>query len=887
MARRSQNGNTREPIGAAPPSNGPAMADLATQSGPDMPPSAEPAGDETTEAPVPLPPPQPIAHGNGSASPMPDGPSTAIGLDGHAAPGEIVEQDGMPPAPETLGVDFRCHIDQVSDTQVEGWIAQPDQPGHRHIVVLREGERILARAIASRFRDDLVSAGLGDGCHAFVLPLPPALLDGEEHLLQVFEQETGFVLNPEPIRWRYARPGGHTAFGGMADRLGAARLFDMRQQPAREAESGLMRAWSGVDDARAAVAEARYLAGSRGRTARPARVQTRLLFDVSDLIYYIGHHANLTGIQRVQSSIVLAMLGNELFPQDGLIFLSFNAQTRGWVSIPTGFLFTLLEDLFLPESQRLVTFPAEEARYGMLPGAREFTGAGVLDDGSASVLCLLGAAWVHHDYLHRVLALKRQFGTRFVMTVHDLIPIYAPETCDQDTVRVFEEFMRRAMRHADHILAVSEHTAADIRRYTASLAIPTPPITVTRNGSSFAEFLPQLELEGELRPEDLPDRFVLFVATIEGRKNHDLVLRIWHRMVAEGDDPPHLVCVGRLGWRSSAFISALVETDYLDGRIHLLRDISDTDLQNLYRSCVFTVCPSFYEGWGLPVGESLAMGKVCVSSDRASIPQVAGEFGSYIDIDDFEGSLAAIREMIGDTAKRKRLEAKIRRGYKPVTWRSVADRVIEACREAAQAKWQEPYPYTAIPYSSEISFARLDRTVEGTGEIVLSRIAAARRGLFLGEALDDRAFLRGEEARTVGNWAYPEDWGTWACHSGGEIVLALPHNESAYYYVFVRLRVSGPVVEKPIRISANGDVVWEGSIAAHPRDVVLRVRRKLTGAAGGWRLRLRSQIELNPELRAEIAAQDSRVPTVGFERLIVVPENDLKTRLDIVYTLLL
>ena len=77
-------------------------------------------------------------------------------------------------------------------------------------------------------------------------------------------------------------------------------------------------------------------------------------------------------------------------------------------------------------------------------------------------------------------------------TVHDLIPIYAPETCDQDTARVFEEFMRRAMRHADHILAVSEHTAADVRRYAASLGVPTPSITVTRNGSSFAEFLPKL-----------------------------------------------------------------------------------------------------------------------------------------------------------------------------------------------------------------------------------------------------------------------------------------------------------------------------------------------------------------------------------------------------------
>ena len=141
---------------------------------------------------------------------------------------------------------------------------------------------------------------------------------------------------------------------------------------------------------------------------------------------------------------------------------------------------------------------------------RAFDGTGVLDDGHPSVLCLLGAAWVHQDYLHRVLALKRRFGTKFVMMVHDLIPIYARETCDQDTARVFEEFMRRALRHADHILSVSENTARDVRRYARSLTIPEPPITVTRNGSSFAEFLPKgMPLAGETDLPALPERFVL------------------------------------------------------------------------------------------------------------------------------------------------------------------------------------------------------------------------------------------------------------------------------------------------------------------------------------------------------------------------------------------
>ena len=131
-----------------------------------------------------------------------------------------------------------------------------------------------------------------------------------------------------------------------------------------------------------------------------------MLFDISDLVYYIGHHPNLTGIQRVQSSIVLSMMIEEVLPQTSVIFLCFNARIRRWTAIPTGFLISLLEDLFLPERERLISFPADEARDGQLPGAREFDGVGVLDDGNPSVLCLLGAAWVQRDYFHRILFLS-------------------------------------------------------------------------------------------------------------------------------------------------------------------------------------------------------------------------------------------------------------------------------------------------------------------------------------------------------------------------------------------------------------------------------------------------------------------------------------------------
>jgi glycosyltransferase involved in cell wall biosynthesis len=786
---------------------------------------------------------------------------------GTVVPGSPITLD--PPA-DARQATLRWYLDEITDTGVAGWILDKNDPTRSCAVMLKEGGRTLARTTAARFRADLLSAGIGNGCHAFTLEMPRSLLDGAEHWLDVVEEETGLSLSDKPLRWR--------------SEWGTARSAQIAAAP-RHAGAG-----GGVSELVAPLVpppRRPALSGKPG-TRPAARVNTHLLFDISDLIYFLGHYPNLTGIQRVQSSIVLSVVQGAVADPSAVVFLSFNTRIRRWTAIPTGFLVNLLQDLFLPPAQRLISFSAEEARYGQLPGAREFDGVGVLDDGTPSVLCLLGAAWMQSDYFNRILSFKRRFGTRFVMMVHDLVSIYARETCDQGTARVFEEFLRRALRHVDHYLCVSENTARDLRRYIASLALPSPSITVSRNGSSFDEFLPAPSTLSRTDVENLPDRFVLFVATIEGRKNHQLMLDIWRRMVAQGDDPPHLVCVGRVGWRSERFVADLVESDYLDGKVVLLQEISDAQLKWLYDHALFTVCPSLYEGWGLPVGESLAAGKVCVLSDRASLPEVAGDFGVYIDIDDREQSWRVVRDLIVDDALRQGLEARIRAEYRPITWRQVATAVVGACEAAAIAPWLAPYPYEAVPYGTEISFARLSREADATfGDGLLNRIMDARRGHFLPEPLQELSFLRGEDARAGGLWAEPEAWGTWLCQAGGDLVLALAANESVFYYVFLRLRASGPAANLPVRLLANGEPAWQGRVGDRPRDMMVRVRRRAASAASGWQLKLRAETELSAEARNEIAAVDGRMPSIGFERLVVVPESDLKTRLELLTNLLL
>jgi hypothetical protein len=97
---------------------------------------------------------------------------------------------------------FEWCIDSVTNAGIEGWLMVRDDPTQHCVVVLREGGRVLARAVASLFRRDLLAAGVGDGCYGFNLQMPLSMLDGEEHLLEVIEIHSGSVVAQKPFRWR-------------------------------------------------------------------------------------------------------------------------------------------------------------------------------------------------------------------------------------------------------------------------------------------------------------------------------------------------------------------------------------------------------------------------------------------------------------------------------------------------------------------------------------------------------------------------------------------------------------------------------------------------------------------------------------------------------------
>ena len=777
---------------------------------------------------------------------------------------------------------IRCFVDAISDDQISGWIAFDGEPVRHGIVSIVELGQPIARTVASTFREDLFEAGIGDGCHAFFLPMPASYTDGEQHTIRLFEETSQTYLTEEPILWR------SDAGTNLPQTLGKSREIMVASA------SGAPVAEFLLPDAVAVPASGPGPLVTFDGTVSPARGVTtaakpkldakfHLLFDITDLIAYISHHPNLSGIQRVQSSIVIALIKEHLTNDIDISFISYDGENRHWMIVPNGFLVSWLCDLLLPEADRLVDVPKDLAKHGRVPGAKIFDPASKLSRDIPSALCLLGAGWVYSDYFSRILPFKRTFGTKFLSIVYDLIPIYAKDTADAATAAAFNGFFRRALRHVDHFLSISECTASDLRRYAASFGLPAPSISVTRLGSTFDEFIGPSDLTRERLDDDFPKRFVLFVSTIEGRKNHKFLLDLWKRMIERGEDPPTLVCVGRIGWKSHAFIKALVESDYLDGKIVILQDVDDIKLKLLYQESLFTIYPSTYEGWGLPIGEALAAGKICVCGNQSSLPEAGGDFGTYIDLNDVEGTLQTLSRLIHDDDYRMKLEAHIAENYVPITWHSIAGVVLDAFKTACTVAWPEPYPYPLVPFGAEVSLGAIGND-DGNevGDALFRSVLDVRKSYFSSKNLREESFLIGEDLRFSGNWSAPEPWGTWLGYSKkAEFAFALPPCDSEYYDIFMRVRFSGPMLGTRFRFTSRRKVLLNAMVKPGSFNVIARIDRPKDTCDKVWRTKISIETDIAPDVLDQLKKLDQRLPVLGLERLMVVPEDDVRTKIDL------
>lgn len=606
----------------------------------------------------------------------------------------------------------------------------------------------------------------------------------------------------------------------------------------------------------------------------------QVYFDVSDLVYYIGHHDNLTGIQRVQACVLLGLI--EAAPEQARGYISFDNRTRDFIALDPDYFEALLRDLSLPAASRTVEFDPLEARVGILPESSPLSSKLVAAPKQRTFIYLLGAAWVNRDYFHRILDLKRSYGAQFCMTIHDLIPIYARETCDQGTAIVFEEFLRRSFQFTDCFYTVSEYTAYDLIRFAKSIGIDNVPVSVVENGHTLDS-----GLGGERHPslqgvaaQVGRSPFVLFVSTVEGRKNHSFIFDVWAELARTMPTIPTLVCVGRFGWRAEQFLEKMLVTGNLSNRIKVLSDISDTELEALYDNCLFTVYPSAYEGWGLPVGESLSRGKLCVVSDRSSLPEVAGSHGIYIDPDDVADAAQKVRRLVEDEAYRSGLEKRLREDFVPRTWDVVATELLTKLSELP-SRTARPFPLLTL--GTEYKSSQLpSRNVSSLGVDMLRAITDSRRGPLTNQICRDEDFLAAQAMRCGNDWYEPEDWGTWSRFPGvRKLFYVRPASGVAEVVVYEKIRVVPALVGQVLRVAVNGGAQQEFRLDSE-RMTIRTICPLELDSEGIAEIDLRYGLgRISSEQIADLDAIDRRRLGLGFESTYILDQSDLAARLQL------
>ncbi|MCK4315860.1 MAG: glycosyltransferase family 4 protein, partial [Anaerolineae bacterium] len=255
---------------------------------------------------------------------------------------------------------------------------------------------------------------------------------------------------------------------------------------------------------------------------------------------------------------------------------------------------------------------------------------------------LLPNAGLFHATEHLLLPLQ---SIPTILTVHDLIFRHLPAHHKPLNRWYLNLTMPLYCRRATHVIAVSECTRRDL---VAAYNLPPEKITVVHEAAAprFRPQPPDTVVAVRARYH-LPDRYLLFVGTIEPRKNLTRLLSGFEAIHADGLTDG-LVIVGKRGWLYDDFFSRL-EQSPARAAVILPGYVPDEDLPAIYAGAQALVLPSLYEGFGLPVLEAMACGTPVTCSDTSSLPEIAGDAALHFDPDSVESLTDALRHLLSDT----------------------------------------------------------------------------------------------------------------------------------------------------------------------------------------------------------------------------------------------
>ncbi len=409
----------------------------------------------------------------------------------------------------------------------------------------------------------------------------------------------------------------------------------------------------------------------------------RVVYDVTQLVHWQG---KLTGIPRVMKELAVRFNGDN----SPVIFVSWVKEIEAYCAV----------DLTASLGNSVVYLKAGETPKGKAGQAAEAKqtvtrlGKGVLRRGArlspklaqkletklraarlaqlepllpepGDTIFIPWGEWWDENFIKKLQAAQAA-GARLAPVIHDVGPMVQPQFSGHSTDSL-SDYCRRIVPIADLVLAVSQNTKRDLGTWLKQNKLAVPKIEVFREGDDFTVTSSRPPADPTFEHSGLKGAdFILCVGTIEIKKNHQLLYYTYKLAAQRGIKLPKLVIVGRPGWQTEGLIELIQKDPGVNKDILLLTSTDDEELAWLYDNCLFTIFPSFYEGWGIPIAESVARGVPCLCSNTSSMVEIAEGIVEHFSPASSDECLSAIERWLDPKALATARDRT--KQYQPTSW---------------------------------------------------------------------------------------------------------------------------------------------------------------------------------------------------------------------------
>lgn len=286
----------------------------------------------------------------------------------------------------------------------------------------------------------------------------------------------------------------------------------------------------------------------------------------------------------------------------------------------------------------------------------------------------IDAVW-NESYKSSVLLPElKQRGVRIAGYIYDIIPIEYPQFSHYSTRFGFMNYIGAYLQYSDILITSSQSVLDSVYGLADKLNLPHIPGYVSWLGSDFDSDDSDSEIHEKVK-EIADKKYILSVGTIEPRKNHEFLINAFEQGLF--DEDLYLVFAGKIGWNVENLMKRISEHPEKDVHLFHFEGLNDASIDYLYSNALAVAVPTYAEGFGLPVVESLQRGTPVIASDIPILRETGGDYCRFFKPDDIEAFQNIVFDLLKNEDERSRLKEHIA-SFVSVTWKETAQRIADA-----------------------------------------------------------------------------------------------------------------------------------------------------------------------------------------------------------------